>query len=230
MKKLAFIIITSAAFVGCASKPTVGSAPDAVKPVATSAEVAIASNAIRSNTGAPDWFIKLPTSTEDMVFGAGTGSSVDEQMAYDKPRMFAERKLVEEAYAVISTQTKSYRNDSGDNLQARFETFTRKNAQGQIVGVEQVTSQSMFDGKKYKVYVLIQLPLGDNNIRQQAQIKAKNAKEAEYRARAAEKSMEANQAQLRTQDKQRDQELQRRIAPELTLDAGETIVKEVIIQ
>ena len=223
MKKLAFLAITALTVVGCANKPTVATTDTGViKPDAVT--VATVVDAPRSNTGAPNWFIQLPASTDQLVYGAGTATSSDEQMAYDKARTFAERKLVEEAYAVITTQTKSYRNDNGGNMQERFETFTRKNAQGQIVGVQTVTSQSMFDGKKYKVYVLIKLPLGDANAREQAQIKAKNNKEAEYRARASEKSMDRNQSQLQKQSVEQDLQLQQRIDPALTLDPGENIV------
>jgi hypothetical protein len=43
---------------------------------------------------APAWFTRLPEDTADMIFSAAVGSSVDEQMAYDKARIQAERKLV----------------------------------------------------------------------------------------------------------------------------------------
>ena len=35
---------------------------------------------------APGWFVNLPKDTADMVFAAGTATSTDEQMAYDKAR------------------------------------------------------------------------------------------------------------------------------------------------
>jgi len=207
--KLAILAIAAVTLVGCASKP---STPDAA-PV-TSAVPAAAPAPSRSNTGAPEWFVRLPESTETAVYGAGTATSSDEQMAYDKARLFAERKLVEQAHAVMVTQTKSFQNDTGTDLQARFETITRKNAQGQIVGVQQVDSQADFDGRQYKVYVLIRLPLGEANAQRAAQERAQSQREAEFRARRAEQEMDQNQHQLQRGVERQDQRMQQELGPQ----------------
>jgi hypothetical protein len=220
--KLAILAMATLAMVGCASNPA-AQAPVQTVPVqiATPAAPAVAP---RPSTGAPEWFVRLPESTETMVYAAGTAVSSDEQMAYDKARMFAERKLVEQAHAVITTQTKSFRNDTGRDLQERFETVTRKNAQGQIVGVRQVDSQAHYDGRQYKVYVLIQLPLGEANKQQSAQARAQNQREAEFRARRAEQEMDRNQSQLRQDQQQQDRQMQRELGPEQTLNPGESLI------
>jgi len=216
--KLAILAITAATLVGCASKP---STPDAA-PV-TSAVPAAAPAPSRSNTGAPEWFVRLPESTETAVYGAGTATSSDEQMAYDKARLFAERKLVEQAHAVMVTQTKSFQNDTGTDLQARFETITRKNAQGQIVGVQQVDSQANFDGRQYKVYVLIRLPLGEANTQRAAQERVQSQREAEFRARRAEQEMDQNQQQLQRDVERQDQRMQQELGPQ-SLSPNESFV------
>jgi hypothetical protein len=205
--KLAILAIAAVALVGCASKPAAPVAETSVAPVATTPIPS------RSNTGAPEWFVRVPESNETVVFAAGTATSSDEQMAYDKARLFAERKLVEAAHAVITTQTKSFQNDTGVDIQARFETVTRKNAQGQIVGVQQVDSQATFDGRQYKVYVLIRLPLGEANVQRAAQDRAQSQREAEFRARRAEQEMERNQQQLQQHQQERDQQMQRDLGP-----------------
>jgi len=205
--KLAILAVTALALVGCASKQPA--------PVVEPTAAAVAAPApSRSNTGAPEWFVRLPASTETAVYGAGTATSSDEQMAYDKARLFAERKLVEQAHAVMVTQTKSFQNDTGADLQVRFETVTRKNAQGQIVGVQQVDSQADFDGRQYKVYVLIRLPLGDTNTQQAAQDRAQSQREAEFRARRAEQEMDQNQQQLQRDAERRDQRMQQELGPQ----------------
>jgi hypothetical protein len=204
--KLAILALAALTVVGCASKQT---AP-VVEQSATSVAVP-AQN--RSNTGAPDWFVRVPESTETVVFATGTATSSDEQMAYDKARLFAERKLVESAHAVITTQTKSFQNDTGTDVQARFETITRRNAQGQVVGVQQVDSQATFDGRHYRVYVLVRLPLGESNTQQAAQDRAQSQREAEFRARRAEQEMDRNQTQLQNNQRQQDLQMQRDLGP-----------------
>jgi len=77
---------------------------------------------------APSWFVNLPPDTADMTFAVGTATSTDEQMAYDKARMAAERKLVEQMYSRITTQTNSYRADRGNTTIENYEQVTRKNA------------------------------------------------------------------------------------------------------
>jgi len=180
--------------------------------------------AIRSNTGAPEWFVRLPASTETAVYGAGAATSSDEQMAYDKARLFAERKLIEQAHAVITTQTKSFQTDTGADVQARFETITRRNAHGQIVGVQQVDSQATFDGRHYRVYVLIQLPIGEANTRQAAQDRAQSQRETEFRTRRAEQEMDRNQTQLQQNRERQNRLMQQELGPEQSLSPNESII------
>ena len=112
---------------------------------------------------APEWFLKLPQNTEEMVFAAGTATSTDEQMAFDKARMFAEQKLIELLSTKLQTQTLSNRVAAGDAVNSRFETMIKKSASGELVGAERVDAQSSNDGRLYKVYVLLRLPLGEAN-------------------------------------------------------------------
>jgi hypothetical protein len=219
--KLAILAMATLAMVGCASNPTT-QAPVQSAPVQTATPTAHAV-APRPSTGAPEWFVRLPASTETMVYAAGTAVSSDEQMAYDKARMSAERKLVEQAHAVIITQTKSFRNDTGRDLQERFETVTRKNAQGQIVGVRQVDSQAHYDGRQYKVYVLIQLPIGEANAQQEAQTRAQSQREADLRARRAEQEMDRNQGALQKQREEQDLRMREDLGPQ-SLAPGESFL------
>jgi hypothetical protein len=219
--KLAILAIAAVTLVGCASNPSTTAPVAAATPAP-----AVAAVAPRPSTGAPEWFVRLPASSETMVYGAGTAVSTDEQMAYDKARLFAERKLVEQAHAVITTQTRTFQNDTGTDLQTRFETVTRKNAQGQIVGVQQVDSQATFDGRQYKVYVLIQLPLGEANTQKAAQNRAQSQREAELRARRAEQEMDRNQGALQKQQEEQDARMREDLGPQ-SLTPGEAFVRPV---
>lgn len=123
---------------------------------------------------APEWYLKLPQNTEEMVFAAGTATSSDEQMAFDKARMFAEQKLVELMSSKVQTQTLSNRVAVGDAVSNRFETMIKKSASGELIGAERVDAQSSYDGRVYKVYVLVRLALGEAN----TLIRERNAQQA----------------------------------------------------
>lgn len=163
---------------------------------------------------APAWFVNLPPDTEDMTFSVGTATSTDEQMAYDKARMAAERKLVEQMYSRITTQTNSYKADRGSTTIENYQQVTRKNANGELSGAQRVDSRATFDGQYYKVYVLLRLPTGVNNTMQTRRDQARMQREAEIRSRAAERDMDANEARDQKREQDADSTLERRLAPQ----------------
>lgn len=163
---------------------------------------------------APSWFVNLPPDTADMTFAVGTATSTDEQMAYDKARMAAERKLVEQMYSRITTQTNSYRADRGNTTIENYEQVTRKNARGELSGAQRVDSQATHDGQYYKVYVLLRLPTGANNTMQTRRDQSRMQREAEIRGRAAEQNMDANEARDFKREQDADSVLERRVAPQ----------------
>lgn len=194
-----------------AQNPKPMSAPLAVAPVQRS--YALPERKQVSTVSAPNWFVQLPEDTENATFAAGTATSTDEQMAYDKARMHAERKLVEAASSRISTQTKSYRDDRGNMLSESFQQFTRKNARGELIGAQRVDSQVTHDGQNYKVYVLLRLPLGAANTRQTQRIQNTIDRESEIRLRAAERDMDAQDAQAEQQRQAEENRLKQNLAP-----------------
>jgi hypothetical protein len=166
---------------------------------------------------APAWFVKLPVDTADMVFAAGTATSTDEQMAYDKARMAAERKLVELANSHVTTQTKSYRADRGDASIENFEQVTRKNASGELIGAQRVDSQATFDGRTYKVYVLLRLPLGDANTMAKSRATARLQREADVRSQAAHRNLDSNDEQAVKQEREAAEQLKTDVEPKTSV-------------
>ena len=162
---------------------------------------------------APEWFVRLPEDAENMMFAAGTATSTDEQMAYDKARLHAERKLVEAAYSRIATQTNSYRSDNSGALTERFQQVTRKNARGELIGAQRVDSQVTHDGQTYKVYVLLRLPLGAANTLQHQRTQTQVTREAEIRGQVAERDMDAQDAQEQRQRESAETQLRQRLTP-----------------
>ena len=162
----------------------------------------------RTAVQAPEWFVSLPADTLDLMFAAGTASSVDEQMAYDKARMHAERKLIEAMGAQIRTLTKSHRNDQGDAMIETFEQTIQKSANGTLIGAQRVDSQTTFDGRQYKVYVLLRYPLGENNVLRKERLNSQTRREAELRAARAHQELGARIQTERTE--QREDQAQQR--------------------
>ena len=172
---------------------------------------ALPERAAAPQTSAPEWFVRLPQDTADMVFAAGTATSTDEQMAYDKARMAAERKLIEMASSRIQTQTKSYRADRGDTSIENYEQVTRKNAAGELTGAQRVDSQAVFDGRTYKVYVLLRLPMGDANGLAKSKAVAKLQREADIRSRAAHENLDRNAERAQEQERKETEQLKQEV-------------------
>lgn len=174
---------------------------------------ALPPQAPRATAQAPEWFVRLPEDTADMLFAAGTGSSTDEQMAYDKARMAAERKLVEMMGANVRTLTKSYRADMGEASVEKYETVTRKTANGDLVGAQRVDSQATFDGRVYKVYVLVRYPLGEQNSLRKEREVARTKRETEFRANRAHQELDQAQEVRRNEVERDEQALRSQVAP-----------------
>jgi len=163
---------------------------------------------------APEWYVRMPEDTADMTFAVGTATSTDEQMAYDKARMAAERKLVEQMYARITTQTNSFKADRGSATIENYQQVTRKNARGELSGAQRVDSQVTHDGQSYKVYVLLRLPVGASNTMQTRRDQQRMQREGETRGRAAERDMDANEARDARIEQENTRSLERSLEPQ----------------
>jgi hypothetical protein len=162
---------------------------------------------------APAWFVRLPEDTPDMIFSAAVGSSVDEQMAYDKARMQAERKLIEMMSARVRSNVKSYRNDRGDSMQESTEIVVNKTADGELIGAQRVDSQATFDGRTYRVYVLLRYPLAQNNSLRKEREGAQSKRESDLRAARAQQDLERETQRQRTEAEAADRRLKEEIGP-----------------
>lgn len=218
--KALFVLIPVIVLSACASNsnpPAVTAPPAATAPAVAAPPphpYAMPPRPQRNVSAAPSWYVNIPPDTADMTFSVGTATSTDEQMAYDKARMAAERKLVEQMYSRIRTQTNSFRADRGQAMIENYQQVTRKNANGELSGAQRVDSQAHFDGQYYKVYVLLRLPLGANNQHQIRRDQQRMDREAEVRSRAAERDMDRNEAAEQDRDGQAQRDLERRLQPQ----------------
>jgi hypothetical protein len=156
---------------------------------------------------APAWFIKLPADTSDMVFAAGVGKSVNEQMAINKAQVQAEAKLSEMLSAEVRSSTKSYSNDTGDAMVESNETTIHKYSESTTAGAQRVDSQRSFDGRYYTVYVLMRLPLGENNVLRKEHESKKLKREAEVRSIKSHQDLDQRSDKRKTDADTADQKL-----------------------
>jgi len=162
------------------------------------------------------------------LFSAGVGQSVDEQMAYDKARMIAERKLVELMSSQVRSLTKSYRADIGESMQERFESTVQKTANGELIGAQRVDSQATFDGRYYKVYVLLRYPLSENNVLRKEREGARSKREADLRAERAHQELEQAQQSRQQREEQADRQLKQEIGPRAIVPTESTVAPVVV--
>ena len=161
----------------------------------------------------PEWFIKMPADTADMVFAVGVGRSVNEQMALNKAQLQAEAKLSEMMSAEVRSNTKSYSNDTGDSMVESNEITIHRYSEAVTAGAQRVDSQRNFDGKYYTVYVLMRLPLGENNVLRKDFETKKVKRESELRSAKAHQELESKSDKRKTDADSADQKLKKEIGP-----------------
>lgn len=115
------------------------------------------SGAALENT--PEWMAQKPSS-ENALYGAGTGSASSLQTAIEKSKMRAQGDIASSIEARFNSMTRDFREDvSGEELSQ----FTQ--AQEQIVsqvlrGVQSEDQRVLKEDGEYRVYTLMQMPIG----------------------------------------------------------------------
>ena len=143
----------------------------------------------------PDWVLNIPES-EKAILALGIGQSMNEQLAYDKARMYAERRLVEITNSEIESLTKSYVLEHDESLTETTEMVVQKTANGRLVGTKRLNTHTEYDGRRYKVYMLVALPLDENN-------PLRKDREAQQAKREAEIHQQRAFEELQRQTKER---------------------------
>jgi C4-dicarboxylate-specific signal transduction histidine kinase len=161
----------------------------------------------------PSWFVKMPADTADMVFAVGVGKSLNEQMAFNKAQVQAEAKLSDMLSAEVRSSTKSYSNDTGDVMVESNEITIHRYSEAVTAGAQRVDSQRNFDGRYYTVYVLMRLPLGENNVLRKDFETKKVKREAELRSARAHQELESKSDKRKADSDSADQKLKREIGP-----------------
>jgi hypothetical protein len=88
-----------------------------------------------------------------------------------------------------------------------------KSAEGDLIGSQRVDSQATFDGRYYKVYVLLRYPLNENNSLRKEREQIKVKRETELRAARAQQELEKSSEGNKADQERADAKLKQEIGP-----------------
>ena len=173
----------------------------------------------------PDWILNVPESNTS-ILAVGIGISNNEQRSMDKAILNAERRLIEVVNSEIETATRSTSLETGEDVQETFESFTRKNAYGQLIGTIRVKSYQIVDGNRYRTYVMMALPMDENNpIRKQREARQMKL-DTETRNRMSYDSLDKQLKERQERDRLEAERRQQNIRPLDVPQAPPETVKE----
>jgi len=112
----------------------------------------------------PVWYFQTPIQ-EGYLFGTGSARSRDLSMAKEKALTEAQGKIAESVGGKVTKQTRTFRTEAGSNIIENNSTVTKKSAINvDFTGTEvREVSVNLEPGGHYRVFVLVSLPLGENN-------------------------------------------------------------------
>lgn len=162
---LAIVPVAALMIGGCAS-PDPGT-PEAALLAHQKQQEARAEQVKDTVSDAPSWYL-TPPKDDVSLYGAGTATSADLQMAVDKATLTAKRQVADRLKSQLSAKMKDFASESGAGEDARVQSEVERvtsnvvaeaNMSGYQVGKTDVKPQ----GTQYRAYVLVQYPLGAAN-------------------------------------------------------------------
>ena len=153
----------------------------------------------------PSWFTVPPTD-ENSIYAPGTATSSDLQFAEDKAILAAKRTLADRITTKLSNKMKEFISESGtgentqvlaDSERVTINLITEVNLSGYLVTEKKYVPT----GTQYRVYVLVQYPLGSANRMLVDQVKQNTLLEGKLQASKAYQDLEKDiqDARLRTE-------------------------------
>ena len=162
--------------VGCAT-PKPGT-PEFVQKKEDEQQKAAVKTVEQTVSKAPAWFTQPPVDS-NAIYQTATMISTSMQASKDNAIFRARKELARQLGARVSEKIKEFVTESGNDVDAQVSgiinsaSFTVTNDQN-VAGYTLEKSEFVAEGDKYRAYVLIRYPVGENNKVIAAQIK-KNA-------------------------------------------------------
>lgn len=180
MKKFLILAPVVAALVGCGSM-----SKDPYTKQAEQNQKAREAAVERSLDKAPKWMTDVPKSAS-AVYAAGTAISGDFSMADSKAQNDALGKICIAAGGTVDRQSKTFIMDTQNGTTEASELAIRSRcANVDVTGAVIHEIVRIQEGTRYRVYVLMALPLGEANQLRQTKVNEQLMKNSEARSREA---------------------------------------------
>ncbi len=143
----------------------------------------------------PSWYMTPPADTATSLFAAGTATSGDLQLAFDKAVIAAKRTLADRVNSKLSSKLKEFLSEGGATDDARViqeservtnNLITEVNLSGYTVDERKLSPA----GPQFRAYILLQYPLGSANRILVEQIQRNQLLESHARASTAFQELE----------------------------------------
>jgi len=133
----------------------------------------------------PDWFLNPPTDA-NFIYGVGTNDSKDLQMAKDGAEHAARVAIARSTEAKISALFKSFMEQTGsadDEELLRMNTSVSKSVANEVISGTRLRKQEILnENGRFRVYVLLEMPLGEAAARLRDRIREQNNAYTRFRA------------------------------------------------
>ena len=160
---------------------------------------------VKNADSVPDWMLQLPAEDE-AFYSAGTAVSRDMQLAIDKANLAAKRTLADRIGGELSSQIKEFVIESGDMYEGDIIVLdverTTKNVMARInvAGYKPSKMEIYPLGTMYRVYALLEYPIGGANDILVEQIRKNRALYAHVRSSVAWQELETEVDAKRERD------------------------------
>jgi len=115
-------------------------------------------------TKIPSWYMNPPESDQDFLYVVGTSISRDLAMSVQKAQLDAETHLASKIAGEVSSMTKDYKRDVGDEFTQSTEIVSNKlAAEVKVIGGVIFKKDIIPEGGGFRTYLVMKYPIGSNN-------------------------------------------------------------------
>ena len=166
MRKSLPLVLAGFVLAGCSSTPEPGSPAAYLASQQRQQEMRTATVA-GTVEEAPSWY-SSPPKDDTSLYGPGTATSVDLQLAIEKAVLAGKRDIADRLGGVVSAKLNEFMRESGSAEDAKAGTVTERVSKSVVTGVN-LSGYSVTEKKsvalagQYRAWVLVQYPLGEAN-------------------------------------------------------------------
>tara|TARA_R100001377_G_scaffold3737_1_gene2173 strand:- start:326 stop:991 length:666 start_codon:yes stop_codon:yes gene_type:complete len=203
--KSIILIISIVSFLGACSTLKIDNANNCPKGADVERCKVLGQSVKKTAEDVPEWMLILPED-DKAFYSAGTAVSRDMQLAIDKANLAAKRNLADRIGGELSSQIKEFVIEGGDMYTSDLITVdverVTKNIMARINVAGYVPSKMEVYplGTMYRVYALIEYPIGAHNDILIEQIRRNRALYAHVRSSVAFKELEVETNEKRQRD------------------------------